>query len=238
MMQEVTAFGVDAVLVRFGDTLSEAANRAALALCAAVGAQDWPGLQEVSTALVSVVVRFDPVVTDAATLTTSLRALVARRDWAAMPLPEGRRLWEVPAVFGTDLAPQLAEAAAMAGITAEQAIARLTAQPLRVQAIGFAPGQPYLGELGPEWNIPRQTSLTPQVPEGAVTVAIRQIVLFSVPSPTGWRHVGQTAAKLFDPARAEPFLLRPGDEVLFHAVDRAGLDAASARGGARVIPWR
>ncbi len=238
MMQEVTAFGVDAVLVRFGDTLSEAANRAALALCAAVGAQDWPGLQEVSTALVSVVVRFDPVVTDAATLTTSLRALVASRDWAAMPLPEGRRLWEVPAVFGTDLAPQLAEAAAMAGITAEQAIARLTAQPLRVQAIGFAPGQPYLGELGPEWNIPRQTSLTPQVPEGAVTVAIRQIVLFSVPSPTGWRHVGQTAAKLFDPARAEPFLLRPGDEVLFHAVDRAGLDAASARGGARVIPWR
>lgn len=238
MMPDIAAFGVDAVLVRFGDTLTEAANRAALALRATIEGQDWPGLCEVSTALVSVVVRFDPMVTDAATLCGHLRALLDRHDWSRLPLPEGRRLWEVPTVFGTEMAPQLAEAAALAGISEAEAIDGLTARPLRVQAIGFAPGQPYLGELGPEWNIPRQSSLTPQVPAGAMTVAIRQIVLFSVPSPTGWRHVGQTAVRLFDPERADPFLLRPGDEVLFRAVDRAGLEHARAEGGAEVIPWR
>ena len=238
MTQDISAFGVDAVLVRLGDRLSEPANRAALALSAAIKGQDWPGLCEVSTGLVSVVVRFDPVLTDAATLSAHLQSLLASRDWTRMPLPDGRRLWEVPAVFGTDLAPQLAEAATLAGISAQQAINSLTAQPLRVQTIGFAPGQPYLGELGPEWNIPRQTNLTAQVPAGAVTVAIRQIVLFSVPSPTGWRHVGQTAVNLFDPTRAEPFLLRPGDDVLFRCVDRAALEAAREQGGAQVIPWR
>ncbi|MFN3937221.1 MAG: 5-oxoprolinase subunit B family protein [Gemmobacter sp.] len=238
MSATVRPFGLDAVLVSFGEILSEGANRAALALRGAIEAQDLPGVAEVSTALVSVVVRFDPLRTDPDALAGSLRALLDSRDWSAMPLPEGRRLWEVPAVFGTDLAPQLGEAAALAGLDAAGAVASLTAGPLRVLTIGFAPGQPYLGELDPAWNIPRQTDLTPQVPPGAVTVAIRQIVLFSVASPTGWRHVGQTALRLFDPGRRDPFLLRPGDEVLFRAVDRAGLEAARSCGGARLIPWR
>lgn len=69
---------------------------------------------------------------DPAQIRAALSALLAERDWWQAPLPEGRRLWRVPAVFGTDLAPQLTEAA----------IASLCAAPLRVQTIGFAPGQP------------------------------------------------------------------------------------------------
>lgn len=238
MSATISVFGVDAVLISFGDVLSEGPNRAALAFRACVQSKDLPGVQEVSTALVSVVVRFDPLQTDHDALIGPLHSIIAQHDWTAMPLPEGRRLWEVPAVFGTDIAPQLLEAADLAGLSAQDAIASLTAKPLCVQTLGFAPGQPYLGQLDPEWNIPRQTSLTPQVPEGALTVAIRQIVLFSVASPTGWRHVGQTALRLFDPARKDPFLLRPGDELLFRATDRATLEAARQDGGAQVIPWR
>jgi allophanate hydrolase subunit 1 len=70
-----------------------------------------------------------------------------------------------------------------------------------------------------EWNIPRQTELTAQVPAGGLCVAIRQLVLFPVATPTGWRHIGQTALRLFRPDAAEPFLLRPGDEVLFEPTD-------------------
>jgi inhibitor of KinA len=237
MTNRISPFGVDAVLVSFGQDLTEGANRAALAFRAAVEAQDWQGLSEVSTALVSVVIRFDPAKTDHTTITARLQTLLASQDWAAMPLPQGRRLWQVPAVFGTDLAPQLDEAAELAGLGRQDAIASLTARPVRVQTIGFAPGQPYLGQLDPAWDIPRQTTLNPQVPVGALTVAIRQIVLFSVASPTGWRHVGQTAVQLFDPDRQDPFLLRPGDEVLFCATDRAGLEVARKSGGAGVIPW-
>jgi len=88
-----------------------------------------------------------------------------------------------------------------------------------VQTIGFAAGQPYLGELDDAWNIPRQTELTERVPEGALTVAIRQLVLFSVSTPTGWRHVGQTGFRLFRPESETPFVLRPGDEVIFVKTD-------------------
>lgn len=233
---QIDPLGVDGLLIRFADRLTEPANRAALAFAAAVDKADMAGLAEVSTGPVSVLVRFDPA-NDPATFADRVSALAATRDWAQAPLPDGRRLWRVPAVFGTDLAPQLDEASALAGLSPAQAIDSLTAAPLRVQTIGFAPGQPYLGQLDPAWDIPRQQGLSPQVPPGALTVAIRQVVLFSVASPTGWRHVGQTAARLFDPDRADPFLLRPGDGVLFTATDRAGLDRARATGGAEVIPW-
>jgi len=176
-----------------------------------------------------------------AALRDRLAALVASRDWTAAELPAGRRLWRVPAVFGTDLAPQLEAAAALAGLSADAAVAGIAATRLRVQTIGFAPGQPYLGELPETWAIPRQTDLTPRVPVGALCVAIRQMTLFSVSTPTGWRHVAQTALRLFRPDTDAPFLLRPGDEVLFQPVDRAAYDrlcGAGPDGGAVAEPLR
>ncbi|MGY6548941.1 MAG: 5-oxoprolinase subunit B family protein [Roseinatronobacter sp.] len=216
----VAPLGVDGMLVSFGAQLTEAANRAALAFGAAVDRADLPGLAEVSVALTSVHLRYDVLRVDPAQMTEALRALLAERDWTQAALAQGRRLWRVPTVFGSDLAPQLDDAAALAGLDREAAIASLCAAPLRVQTIGFAPGQPYLGQLPPAWDIPRQTGLTAQVPMGALAVAIRQLVLFSVSTPTGWRHLGQTALRLFRPDAPEPFLLRPGDEVLFDPVSR------------------
>lgn len=207
--------GLDGVLVSFGEALSEPANRAALAFSAAVAKAGIDGVEDCAPSLVSVFVQFDPLHLGLDALTARLTALLGERDWFAAPMPEGRRFIRVPTVYGTELAPQLEEAAQAAGVSVEEAIAQLSDARVRVQTIGFAPGQPYLGLLPENWDIPRQTALTKAVPEGALVVAIRQFVLFSVSSPTGWRHVGQTALKLFRPDSDTPFFLRPGDEVQF-----------------------
>ena len=220
--------GYNGFLVSFAATLSEPANRAAIAFRAALERENWAAVEETSTSLVSTYLRFDPLGCDHPEMSRKLQSLLETTDWFAAPLPAGRRLWHVPTVYGTDLAPQLEDAAALAGITPQQAIASISKSRLRVQTIGFAPGQPYLGELPAEWDIPRQTTLTPQVPEGALTVAIRQVVLFSVPSPTGWRHVGQTGLRLFQPDTDDPFTLRQGDEVIFDAVTRAEFENMQA----------
>lgn len=221
----IDSVGLDGLLVRFAGSLTEPANRAAMAMRAAVEQAQWDGVEECSTSLVSVFVRFDPLHLDHAVLRGHLDRLMHSQDWYAAPMPTGRRLLHIPTVYGTDLAPQLAEAAAEASLTEAQAIASLSGAQTRVTTIGFAPGQPYLGTLPEEWNIPRQTTLTPQVPVGALVVAIRQLVLFSVSTPTGWRHIGQTAARLFQPDSETPFLLRPGDEVRFPAISRAEYEA-------------
>ncbi|MCT8331737.1 5-oxoprolinase subunit B family protein [Albidovulum sediminis] len=224
----IRTLGLTGLLVSFGDRLSEPANRAALAFRAAVENEAWPGVEETSTSLASVFLRFDPVSVAPADLRHRIAQLLAARDWLAAPLPANRRRWRIPTVYGTDLAPQLHEAAAAAGMSPEDAIAELSRTTVRVLTIGFAPGQPYLGELPPAWDIPRQVALTRRVPEGALVVAIRQFVLFSAATPTGWRHIGQTAFRAFRPESAEPFPLRPGDELIFPAIGREEYEALRA----------
>jgi len=219
----IRTVGLSGLLVTFADALSEPANRAALAFRAEVTAQDWPDVTEVSTSLVSTFVELDPNTASFAQMTDRLRALLATRDWLQSPLPEGRTLWHVPTVYGTDLAPQLEEAASVAGVDVDAAIAELSTARVRVLTIGFAPGQPYLGELSETWNIPRQTGLTPSVPPGALVIAIRQLIIFTNHSPTGWRHIGQTAWENFRPTENQPFALKPGDELTFPAVSRDAL---------------
>ncbi len=217
--------GFDGFLVSFSDRLSEPANRAALAFRNAVERAGWPGVEETSTSLVSTYLRFDPLWRSHADIQADLKTMLAEQDWFSAELPGGRRFWRVPTVYGTDMAPQLDEAASVAGMTPEDAVASISQSRVRVQTIGFAPGQPYMGELPPEWDIPRQTTLTDKIPVGALTIAIRQLVLFSVSTPTGWWHIGQTGFRLFRPDSEQPFILRPGDEVLFEPTTREKLSA-------------
>ncbi len=231
----IRTVGFDGILISFADGLSEPANRAALSFRAAVERESWSGVEESSTSLVSCFVRFDPLATPHVEMQSKLATLLAARDWYGADMPDGRRLWRIPTVYGSDLAPQLGEAAQAAGLSEEEAIQSLSTTKVRVQTIGFAPGQPYLGELPDCWDIPRQQALTARIPVGALAVAIRQMVLFSVSTPTGWRHVGQTAIQLFRPESDTPFVLRPGDEVLFPAVGRdtyENLAASGPEGGA------
>lgn len=214
----VRSVGLSGLLVSFGDTATDPANRAAIAFRAAVDALNWPEVVESSCSLVSAFFRVDLTEHSYARLAAKLAEIAASRDWTTAPLPAGRSVWTIPAVFGTDRAPQLAEAAEAAGMTVSEAETSLAAARLRVLTIGFAPGQPYLGTLEQAWNIPRQVGLTPLVPVGALVVAIRQICLFTRSTPTGWRHVGQTAFHGFQPDAARPTPLQPGDEVRFEAI--------------------
>ncbi len=232
----ILAQGVDGFVVRFADRLSDGANRAALAFRAAVEAEALAGVAETSPALASVYLRLGPDA-DPAEVRTHIEALAAARDWDGTALPSDRRRWTIPALFGGTRAPGLDAAAKQAGLSPEAAVADLTARPVRVLAVGFAPGQPYLGELSEHWDLPRLGDLV-DVPAAALVLAIRQLVLFANPSPTGWQHVAQTAFRCFRPDADDPFPLRPGDEVTFRAIDEAAFAALEddPAGGATCEP--
>ena len=216
--------GLTGKLVTFADTFSEPANRAALAFRAAVEAQGWPEVAETATSLTSVFLRFDPLALDHNVLEGRLKALISDSDWFAAPLPTGRTLWRIPTVIGGAHGPQFIDAAETAGLTPEEARLQIADARVRVLTIGFAPGQPYMGQLPPAWDIPRMTQLNPQVPGSSLVVAIRQLIIFAGPAPTGWRHIGQTAFKCFRPSSEAPFALTPGDEVTFREITPEELD--------------
>lgn len=208
---ELLPLGLDGVLIRFATTWSEEANSAAQALAAALSADPIPGQTEVAPGLGSVLLRFDRLATQRAEVLAALR----HRLDGTPAAPVATRHWRVPACFGGTWGADLAEAAALAGRSESALISELCATDLRVLALGFAPGQPYLGTLPAHWQMPRLPALTPRVAAGTITTALRQIVLFAAPSPTGWRALGRTAFRPFAATAEEPFLLRPGDFLRF-----------------------
>lgn len=220
---------MDGFLVRFDSVFTEGANRAARAF--GEEARETPGVTEILPALASVQVRFDREVCARPDIAEVLEDLIASRDWLALPEEPATRIWHVPVSFDGADGVGLDRACEQTGLSQEQAVQQILDARPRVIAIGFAPGQPYLGLLPQEWDFPRQTELTKEVPPGALTVAIRQLVLFANPSPTGWLQIARTAFRPFQPEAEDPMPLRAGDMFRFHRISLSEREALTREGG-------
>jgi inhibitor of KinA len=99
-------------------------------------------------------------------------------------------------------------------------VAAHTARTYRVFMLGFVPGFAYLGTVDDRIAMPRRTSPRVRVPVGSVAIAGVQTGIYPMETPGGWRLVGRTPTRPFDPDRAEPFLLKAGDAVQFYTIDR------------------
>jgi KipI family sensor histidine kinase inhibitor len=221
---KIAAVGLGGLLIQFSDHMAEAPNRAAMALRAALEKEGWPEVREISASLASTFLQFDTLGVNFEDLYQKVKACLDAQDWYAAPLPEGRKHYHIPCAFDPDLAPDLEKIAAQVGLSVEDAIADLCAQTVRVYTVGFAPGQPYMGPLRENWDIPRNSELNPRVPKSALIVAIRQAIIFTTDAPTGWFHIGQTAFENFCPALEDPFPLRPGNEASFYPITREELE--------------
>jgi KipI family sensor histidine kinase inhibitor len=120
----------------------------------------------------------------------------------------------IPVVYdGADLA----EVAELAGLTVAEVIARHTASELVVGWLGFAPGFAYLTGLDPALHVPRLPTPRTCVPPGSVAVAGPYTAVYPSASPGGWRLIGRTELRVWDPAADPPSPLRPGTRVRFEA---------------------
>ena len=219
---QILPLGQDGILVRFALRAEPWATSAAQAFYDTARAAPLPHMREIVPSLTSVLFRFDATKITRAESARQIGELLSGRDWhAAMPQP-AKRIWRIPAAFGGENGPDLEAAAKLAGLSPHAAIEMITSTPLRVLAIGFAPGQPYLGLLPQQWDLPRMQSLNPQVPKGAIAVAVRQLVLFSNASPTGWRQIARTGFAPFRPDAESAVPLRAGDAL--HLVPVSGDD--------------
>lgn len=204
--------GEAALLATCAETDMDAANRAALALADAITRVGLPGIGAIAPAIDSVLVSFDPLRVARAEIEDALRALAGASQAAPGSPP---RVIVIEARFGGEDGPDLAELAAAQGCDSDAIITALCARPYRVLMIGFAPGYPYIGPLPERLSVPRRATPRAAVPAGSVAIAAGMAGIYPARLPGGWHLIGRTTAKLFDPARAEPSLLRAGDLVQF-----------------------
>jgi inhibitor of KinA len=108
--------------------------------------------------------------------------------------------------------------AALTGQTPEDVIRIHAAAEYLVYFLGFSPGFPYLGGLPESIAAPRLPTPRARVPAGSVAIGGRQTGIYPLASPGGWRIIGRTPLRLFDPDRNPPALLKMGDRVKFRPV--------------------
>ncbi|MFI6181127.1 allophanate hydrolase subunit 1 [Nonomuraea sp. NPDC051191] len=118
----------------------------------------------------------------------------------------------IPVVYdGADLD----SVASLAGISAEEVVARHTGRELVVGWLGFAPGFAYLTGLDPVLELPRLDTPRTSVPAGSVAVAGPYSAVYPTASPGGWRLLGRTTTRVWDVSADPPSLFRPGMRVRF-----------------------
>lgn len=226
----IEPLGEDALLLRCGDALDLATNARVHACAAALQAARPGWVRDIVPAFATLAVFVDlgampdgadPLaVTEAwidaawGSRTSGDGAGSGAQGPAAMAVPAGPPR-EIPVAFGGAGGPDLAAVAAAAGLSEADAITRFCASLYQVAMLGFAPGFPYLLGLDPALAMPRLETPRTHVPAGSVAIGGAQAGIYPREGPGGWRLLGRTPLVLFDPGRASPALLAPGDHVRF-----------------------
>lgn len=214
--------------VEFGNVISPEINEHVLALEQNLATRPIAGITETVPSYRSLLVLYDSAQTSAAELRTEIES---RLPLASQPLagpprrtsarpacarPACARRWRIPVLYGPPFGLDLEAIAKTHGLTTEEVIRLHAAPEYRVYMLGFMPGYAYLGGLDQKLHTPRRADPRPKTPAGGIAIGGTQTSIGSLEAPGGWHFLGRTPVHLFDPARGlSPFLLSPGDKVLF-----------------------
>jgi KipI family sensor histidine kinase inhibitor len=169
-----------------------------------------PGVRDVHPAYASILVVYDPLVTDADEL--GRRVFAARQEHLDSYQP---RIIEVPVRYGGENGPDLKGLAEARGLTVKEVIELHSSALYSVAFLGFAPGFGYLTGLPEELATPRLAVPRKLVPAGSVGIAGLQTGIYPIATPGGWNLIGRTSLKMFDLNRYPMSLLSIGDRVRF-----------------------
>jgi KipI family sensor histidine kinase inhibitor len=198
------------LLISFGDEISLESHLAVKRLTHAL--EGVRGVLNLHPAYTSVLVDFDPRLRTH----SDIENLVRERFASAIAREaEPPRTVEIPVRYGGEFGPDLDDVARHTGLSAERVVETFAAADYLVYFAGFSTCFPYLGGLPPELATPRLAAPRKSVPAGSVAIGGLQAGVYPLASPGGWRLIGRTTLRLFDPQGTPPPLLRMGDHVRF-----------------------
>lgn len=235
--------GEACIVVEFGNTIDPGVNekvhrlvRRIQELRVSPAPQQIPALEgigELVPTYRSLAVYFDPLQLNRKILedhlTRILREMEASRS-DLVPGQEGEppqgdpsgqqesRIAMIPVCYGGEFGPDLEFVAKHTGLSEEEVVRIHTSKAYRVYMLGFLPGFPYLGGMDERLATPRLETPRTRIPAGSVGIAGSQTGFYPLESPGGWRIIGRTPIKAFNPFSDTPFLLAPGDFVQFTSI--------------------
>lgn len=204
------------LVVEMGEAIDLAVNRRVRALGLALEQARVNGVLEAVPTYRSLAIYYDPMTIDRDALGQQIGTLY---DSLGGQDDQASKVIEIPTVYGGAYGPDLDFVARHSGLSPDEVI-RLHTEPLyHVFMLGFMAGFPYLGDLPERLSVPRLSTPRLKVLAGSVGIGGRQTGIYSIESPGGWRIIGRTFLRLFDPSAEVPTPMLPGDKVRFVQIE-------------------
>ena len=208
-------YGDGALIVETSEEISEAAYGRIRGLKDALEADRPDALLEIIPAYRSLLVVYDPLKSDYPSMEARVKSCASHAFLASSMRKE---IVLIPVCYQGEYAPDLGDVARHAGLSESEVVKAHASGTYLVYMLGFTPGFPYLGGMSERIAAPRRPSPRTKIPAGSVGIADRQTGIYPVESPGGWNIIGRTPARLFDPGRENPVLLRAGQYIRFFPI--------------------
>lgn len=136
----------------------------------------------------------------------------------------------IPVCYEKEFALDKEEIQAQTNLSWEEIIQLHTQNPFRVFMLGFLPGFPYLGKLSEKLQVHRKKTPRLKVPALSVGLAGLQTGIYPSEAPGGWQIIGQTPITIFNPEKANPFLLKTGEQIQFYSISKEKFEQIKIEG--------
>ena len=218
---KVLPVGDSAVLVEFGDSIEPEVNDRVYAFAASVTSAGIDGVEELVPTYRSLLVNYDLHKVTYEDMAAHLEELSQAAEGPTDTAERGSVIVHIPVAYGGEYGPDLGDVADHNGLSSQEVIDIHSGTGYRVFMLGFAPGFPYLGGMDERIACPRFQTPRVRVPAGSVGIAESQTGVYPNDSPGGWRIIGRTPVKLFDPNAEPPAAILPGSKVVFDPVSES-----------------
>ena len=164
---------------------------------------------------------FDGRRTTADQVSAEIKPVIKQALQVALP---PSKTWLIPVLYGGKMGPDLSTVADFAHLSTQETVKAHTGRDYLIYFLGFLPGFAYMASVPDRLAMPRLEKPRLKIPAGSVGIAGHQTGFYPVESPGGWRIIGRTPLKLYDPRHPRSFY-SAGDSVRFFAIDKDQFNA-------------
>jgi len=215
--------GESALVIELGDEICVECNERVIALSEEM--RSINGVSEILPTYRSLLLHYDPLITSFDELVENGKEKMRTLKIRGMR----GKTFEVPVCYGEDFGPDLGFVARHNSMSEEEVIRAHCSRDYRIYMMGFLPGFPYLGGMDERIAAPRLEKPRTKIPAGSVGIAGKQTGIYPLESPGGWRIIGRTPMRLYDPDAEDPVPMRAGDTIRFVRIGREEYEEVRGR---------
>lgn len=214
---DLKPLGDDGILVRFEEKILVKTNLKVQSLLNSLSKESIKGIKEFVPSYRSLLIFYNPLEISFDDLKEKILNSLDKKEKIFI---KKKKIVEIPAYFGKDLAPDLDFVSKYHNLSDEKIINILLKKIYYVYMYGFLPGFIYLGGLPKILHTPRLDSPRILIPKGSIGIGGEQLGIYSLPSPGGFRIIGFTYLNLFEIDENLRVKISEGDFVKFRRVSK------------------